>query len=205
MAYAGTFYSPTRHDRETAEALSVRRPVGLFTAVRALLDQGRFGPAGVRLRFVGARAGTPDAAMVAACARECGLASEVEVLPRQPIAAIAPLLRQSHLLLNVCYYTEAQVTQKLYEYMHLEIPVLSLVRDSRPNADLAARAGVGPVVDPADAPAIAAAIGSVLDAYRTGGPPIRPDRAFIDQFDVGRQTAALGARLRALRPAAARG
>ena len=208
IAYAGTFYSPTRHDDGSPGALSVRRPEGLFRAVRGLLDQGRFGPGGVRIRFMGARAGTSDAATVLECAERCGLGPSVEVLPRQPIATLAPLLRQSHLLLNVCYYTEAQVTQKIYEYMHLEIPVLSLVRDSRPNADLATRAGVGPVVDPADEAGIAAAIESVLAGYRSGGPPIRPDRAFIDQFDVRRQIAALGARLRALQPtpaAAARG
>lgn len=201
VAYAGTFYSATRHDRD-GEAVSVRRPVGLFTALRTLLDQGRFGAGGVRVRFVGARPGTPDAAMVRDCAERCGIAPFVEILPRQPIAAIAPLLRECHLLLNVCYYTEAQVTQKLYEYMHLEIPVLSLVRDSAPNALLAERAGVGPVVDPGDPGAIAQAIASLLEGYRRGGTPIRPDRGFIDQFDVRRQIAVLGARLRALPGAA---
>jgi glycosyltransferase involved in cell wall biosynthesis len=203
IAYAGTFYSATRHDAGDREPLSVRRPAGLFRAVRRLLDEHRFDAGGVRLRFVGARPGTPDAAMVRACAEECGVAAHVEVLPRQPIARLAPLLRESHLLVNVVYYTEAQVTQKLYEYMHLEIPVLSLVRESAPNAALAERAGVGPVVDPADPDAIAAAIAALLDAYRAGRSPIRPDRAFIDQFDVRRQTALLGARLRALAAAQA--
>jgi glycosyltransferase involved in cell wall biosynthesis len=197
IAYAGTFYAATRHDRDRKEPLSVRRPVGLLQALRRLRDEEAFGPGGVRLRFIGARPGTPDAELVLACAAECGVASEVEVLPRRPRADLVPLLRASHLLVNFVYHTEAQVTQKLYEYMHLQIPVLSLIRESPPNAALAERAGCGPIVDPGDPDAIAGAIRSVLRGY-VEGTPIRPDRAFIDQFDVRRQAALLADRLRSL-------
>src|SRR5204863_2325642 len=82
IAYAGTFYSAARQEEGSPAAVSVRQPDGLFAALRRLAGDRAFGTGGVRVRFIGARAGTSDAASVRECARAHGLEEMVEVLPR---------------------------------------------------------------------------------------------------------------------------
>ena len=82
--------------------------------------------------------------------------------------------------------------------LHLEIPILSLFRDSEANASIVRRARAGPIVDPADSPGIVSAIEGVLGEYRLGRCPIESDRTYIDQFDARLQARLLNSRLRAL-------
>lgn len=196
MVYAGTLYRPVTRSHDEAEPLSVQRPVAFFAALRALSQRGVFGSGGVRATFVGATPGTAEAANLEACAREQGVADLVRVLPRREKAAVVPLLRRAHLLFNILYYTEAQVAQKVYDYLHLGIPILSLLRESEANASIVRRAGAGPIVDPADSDGIAAAVAGVVEAYRAGRPPLARDRTYIDQFDARVQAARIDARLR---------
>ena len=198
MVYAGTFYGAVAGVDGRSEPLSVERPSGLLGALRVLSDRGAFGAGGMRVTFVGAKQGTDESANIRDCARACGVADSVEVLPRMDKSEVVPILRRAHLLLNLCYYTEVQVTQKVYDYLHLEIPILSLLRDSETNASVVRRARAGPVVDPADTPGIASAIESILLEYDAGRSPISSDRTFIDQFAVRAQVRLLDSRLRAL-------
>jgi glycosyltransferase involved in cell wall biosynthesis len=198
MVYAGTLYGPVRGREGPGEPLTVQRPTGLFKALRHSLDTGVFGAGGVRLTFVGASPGSAEAATVAAHARLCGVADHVEVLPRMEKRDVVPHLRRAHLLVNMLYHTEAQVAQKIYDYLHLEIPVLSLFRDTEVNAAIVREAHAGPIVDPEDQSAIVAALASVVDAYAAGRPPIASDRPYIDQFDVRHQGRRLDEMLRRL-------
>lgn len=198
ILYAGTLYGPVGNHAPGKDEMSVQRPAGFLTALRTLHERGVFGSGGVRVTFAGAAPSTSEAARLAACARECGVSGLVEILPRLAKQQIVPLLRRAHLLLNILYDTEAQVAQKVYEYLHLEIPVLSLLRQSEVNADLIRRARAGPVLDPADSAAIVDAIERILGDYAASRSPIQSDRGFIDQFDVGRQAALLGDRLDAV-------
>ena len=198
IVYAGTLYRPVKDPRRPGEALSVQRPVGLFEALRDLSQRGSFGDGGVRMTFVGAKEGTDESANLRACAREWGVADLVEVLPRVEKSEVVPILRRAHLLLNILYYTEAQVAQKVYDYLHLEIPVLSLLRASEANASIVRRARAGPVVDPADARGISRAIEGILRQYASGQSPLDSDRAYIDRFGAPSQAQLLDTRLRAL-------
>jgi len=198
MVYAGTFYRAVARADGRAEPGSVERPAGLFGALRVLSERGAFGAGGVRVIFVGAKQGTGESDNLMDCARACGVVDRIEVLPRMDKSQVVPLLRRAHLLLNFVYYSEAQVAQKVYDYLHLEIPILSLLRDSEANASVVRRARGGPVVDPADTPGIASAIETILREYDAGRRPISSDRAFIDQFAVSAQVRLLDSRLRAL-------
>jgi glycosyltransferase involved in cell wall biosynthesis len=198
IVYAGTLYRPVADPHGRSESLSVQRPEGFFTALRHLSQRGAFGPAGVRVTFAGARDGTDEGANLRDCARECGVADMVQVLPRMEKSAVAPILRRAHLLLNILYYTEAQVAQKVYDYLHLEIPILSLLRGSEVNASIVERARAGPIVDPADVTGIATAIEGLLREYAAGRHPIASDRGFIDRFDVRAQVGLLDSGLRGL-------
>jgi glycosyltransferase involved in cell wall biosynthesis len=200
IVYAGTLYGPVGNDHGGAETLSVQRPMHFFQALRLLVDRGVFGPGGVRATFVGAKEGTGEIDRMMECARECGVANIVQVVPRLAKSQVVPILRRAHLLLNIIYDTEAQVTQKIYDYMHLEIPVLTLLRASEINLDIVRRAGAGPAVDPTDRDAIASAIEGILRDYASGRPPIASDRTLIDRFDVRVQARYLDARLRDLVP-----
>jgi glycosyltransferase involved in cell wall biosynthesis len=200
IVYAGTFYGPVAGIDDPGEPASVRRPAGLFAAVGALARRGAFGSGGARVTFVGAKPGTTEAATLAACARECGVDHLVEILPRMEKADVVPRLRAAHLLLNIVYHTEAQITQKVYDYLHLEIPVLSLIRRSEVNSLVVRTARAGPVVDPGDVAGIEKAIESILEAYKKEVPPVVTDRCFVDQFDVRAQANILDARIRSLAP-----
>ncbi len=195
IVYSGTLYGPVEGKDTAGEPLSVQRPGPFLEALRRLSDRGAFGPGGVHATFVGAKPWTREAETLSACARQCGVESLVEILPRMDKKDTVPIIRRAHLLLNILYYTEAQVAQKIYDYIHLEIPVLSLLRDTRPNEEITRRAGAGPIVDPGDTPGIASAIESILSAYERGTPFGRGDRAFIETFDVRGQAALLAQRL----------
>jgi len=150
------------------------------------------------LTFVGAKEGTDEKANLMDCAREHGVADLVRVLPRMEKGDVVPIMRRAHLLLNILYYTEAQVAQKVYDYLHLEIPILSLFRNSEANASVVKRARAGPIVDPADSSGITSAIESLLREYGNGRCPIDSDRAYIDQFSARTQSRLLDSRLRSL-------
>jgi glycosyltransferase involved in cell wall biosynthesis len=195
IVYAGTLYRPITGPDGRSDALSVQRPIGFFRALRQLSERGAFGRGGTRVVFVGARPGTEEGETLRACALECGVADMVEVLPRMEKPDVVPILRQAHLLLNILYYTEAQVTQKVYDYLHLEIPILSLLRDSEANASIVREARAGPVVDPEDVAGIASAIENVLREYAAGRHPVASDRGFIDRFDARVQARLFDARL----------
>jgi glycosyltransferase involved in cell wall biosynthesis len=208
IVYAGTFYRPVGGPDGRSTPLSVQRPSGLFEAVRRLCERGAFGSGGVRLTFVGANKGTDEGANLMRCAREYGIADRVEALTRLEKSEVVPILRRAHLLLNILYYTEAQVAQKVYDYLHLEIPILSLFRNSEANASVVRRARAGPIIDPDDSVGIASTIEGILREYGTGGCPVASDRTYIDEFDARAQSRLLDARMRALtarRQAAAEG
>ena len=152
----------------------------------------------MRVTFAGAKEGTDEGENLLGCARECGVADLVSVLSRMEKSEVVPILRRAHLLLNILYYTEAQVAQKVYDYLHLEIPILSLFRGSEANASIVRRARAGPIVDPADTRAISSAIETILREYDVGRRPIASDRQFIDEFDARSQARVLDSRLRAL-------
>lgn len=198
IVYAGTLYGPVADPRARSETLSVQQPTAFFDALRRLADRGVFASGGVRATFVGAKPCTHEGDRLEACARDRGVAEMVQVLSRMEKSTVIPILRQAHLLLNVLYYTEAQVAQKVYDYLHLEIPVLSLLRDSEVNAAIVRQARAGPVVDPADVAGIVQAIEGVVFDYSRGRHPIASDRAFIDRFDAGAQARLLDSRLRDL-------
>jgi glycosyltransferase involved in cell wall biosynthesis len=198
VVYAGTLYGPVARGGLAGGILSVQRPVGFFEALRRLSHRGIFGTGGVRVTFVGAKPGTEEAANLQACAREKGVESLVQVLPRGDKASVVPLLRRAHLLLNILYYTEAQVAQKIYDYLHLGIPILSLLRESEANASIVRRAGAGPIVDPADVEGIVSAIESVLEGYRATHRPVAGDRNYIEQFDARAQAGRIDTHLRRL-------
>jgi len=198
MVYAGTLYRAVAGPDAHSDALSVQRPLGLFRALRRLYDRGVFGAGGVRVTFAGAKEGTDEDQNLRGCARECGVADLVEVLPRMEKSDVVPILRRAHLLLNILYYTEAQVAQKVYDYLHLEIPILSLFRGTEANASVVRRARAGPIVDPADSGAISSAIETIVREYAAGRRPIASDRQFIDEFDARSQARVLDSRLRAL-------
>jgi len=196
MVYSGTLYGPVPGNTGPGEPLTVQRPTGLFRALGGLARARLLGAGGVRLTFIGARPGTAEAATLAAHARACGVADLVEVRERMEKRDVVPHLRRAHLLVNFLYHTEAQVAQKIYDYMHLEIPILSLLRDSEINAAIVRGARAGPVVDPEDDAAIGAAVASIADDYAAGRSPQSSDRAYIDQFDLRHQGGRLDSILR---------
>lgn len=198
IVYAGTLYAPVPSRDQAQEPLSVQRPLGFFRAIHRLMEQGVFGSGGVRVTFVGARPATDEASHITSAASECGIADMVSVLPRMEKALVVPLLRRAHLLLNILYYTEAQVAQKAYDYLHLGIPILSLLRESEANAIIVRRARAGPIIDPSDSDHIVDAIDRIVSSYVKGESPIESDRRYIDQFDARKQAQTIDSRLRPL-------
>ena len=198
IVYAGTFYGSVPARDGQSNSLSVQRPVGFLRALRDLSERRAFGPGGVRATFLGAKVWTEEATNLSACARDCGAGDLVQVLPRMDKSEVVPALRGAHLLLNILYHTEAQIAQKIYDYLHLEIPILSLLRDSKANSSIVQRARAGPILDPADVSGITAAIERIVSDYAAGRRPIESDRSFIDQFDVRAQARLLDSLLRKL-------
>jgi glycosyltransferase involved in cell wall biosynthesis len=197
MLYSGTLYGPVAGKQGPGEPLTVQRPTGLFRALRGLVHAGLLSAGGVRLTFIGARPGTGEAATLLEHARACGVADIVEVRERMEKRDVVPHLRRAHLLVNFLYHTEVQVAQKVYDYLHLEIPILSLLRASEINAAIVHGARAGPVIDPEDDAAIVAAVAAIADDYSAGRPPLSSDRAFIDQFDLRNQGGRLDSILQA--------
>jgi len=195
MVYAGTLYGPVVRRDGRPDSLSVQQPAGLLQALRDLLERGVFGTGGVTATFVGARPWSDEGARLLNCAREYGVADRLRVLPRMDKSDVVPILRRAHLLLNILYDTEVQIAQKVYDYLHLEIPILSLLRGTEANASIVRQARAGPIVDPEKAPDIARAIESIVDDYAAGRVPVRIDRAFVDRFDVRVQARGLAERL----------
>lgn len=141
-----------------------RDPRPLLEAVTMLRDRGEIRPGAWRLRLIGPIEAKFGAEQLVA---ERGLSELVSIEPPVPHDVCLEALVASHLLLIVQPGTHLQVPGKLFEYMYLGKPVLSLTGEGA-TADIIRENGMGSVADPDDAEGIAAALSLHHRAFLEG-------------------------------------
>ncbi len=195
IVYAGAIYKDKVRARGNRRPPSLESPYALLRALRRLALDALGGSHPLEIHFFGASRERGQIEALTRAAAECDIEASVHVHEMVPKTVLAPHLRSAHLLLLFYHDTGVAIAQKLYEYMHLEIPLLGLLRNSPPNADILRRSRCGPVVDPEDEDGIYHALVPIVKRYLDGGPPIEPDRSVIDPFDVRALTSRLARHL----------
>lgn len=166
-------------------------PFVFFEGLRQAIDSGEIPRGAVRVRVIG-----PVSDEVTATAEACGLAKSVEqtgFLPHKDALARTATADVLLLVLPPGPAGRPIVTGKLPEYLGLGRTVLALAPDGAA-ADIVRRASAGPIVDPSDPAAVAAAITRLYRARAQGGPLPVPAPDIVAEFDRRRQ-AELFARL----------
>jgi glycosyltransferase involved in cell wall biosynthesis len=126
---------------------------------------------------------------------DAGLSGAVTFHPRVPYEQSLRELAAADvlLLLQASDDTVSLVPAKLYEYLRAQKPVLALVRDGAVT-EVLAQTGGGFAVDPADAPALDAALRAIAADWRSGRLADRvADLSALRRFDRRALTADLAA------------
>lgn len=150
IAYAGNLYG-------------ARNPQPLFQALRNLLDQGEESAADCRIRFIGTR--VED--RIRHQAESVGVAEQVEFLPSLPHAECLQRLAEAQVLLLMQPEAHLQVPAKVFEYMQLRRPILTLAGKGA-TQEIVDQTGAGVVIDPSDIDGLTRALSEMLRNHRQG-------------------------------------
>ncbi len=152
---------PVLNDREidivhAGEIFTGRSLVPVLTAMRQL--GARHPDHAFRLTTYGDLP-APELARI----REAGLAELVRVLPRVPLADLAPALQRAHVLLAVVGdHMLYSTPYKVYDYMAAGRPILGLAPRGAALFDLLAESGAGATLEPADVAGIEHALEKMI-------------------------------------------
>ncbi|MBD3368989.1 hypothetical protein GF402_01345 [Candidatus Fermentibacteria bacterium] len=168
-----------------------RDPAPVLNALRRLLASESIEPGSIRAVFTTAPAGRKRFAGFEDLL-EAGMLEVRGYRPHSPSIAELARLDVSLLLLT---QGEAIYPAKLFEYMRLGNPILSVSKPGDDLHELIASHDVGMVVDRSDEPAIAEALLELLESKSSGNlPHLRPDLEGIRRFsrrDIARRYAEL--------------
>jgi glycosyltransferase involved in cell wall biosynthesis len=131
-----------------------RTPVPLFRAIAAALQRGVIDRAKFKLRFIGALAGNSDFPSAAA---GLDIQDVVEFLPRMPRERIVYEMAQASCLLVLQPGTTVSIPGKVYEYLAVGRPILSLSEEGE-TSNLVRESGLGLAVAADDEAAIERAL-----------------------------------------------
>ncbi|MDZ4673939.1 MAG: glycosyltransferase [Gemmatimonadota bacterium] len=104
-----------------------RDPRPFLRAVAAGVRAGRFGPAGVRIRFMGSSGGEFEGQSVAQMADALGIGDCVEILGQRPIEECRKMMAQADALLLLAQAQPTQIPNKLYDYVATRRPIIGYV------------------------------------------------------------------------------
>jgi glycosyltransferase involved in cell wall biosynthesis len=189
ITYAGNFYHK-------------RSPLPLFRGLRTLMDSGDIAAERIQVDLIGHCAvaeGTRVTEMVA----QCGLSGCVNVTGPLSRAETLRRVARSNLLLLLAEGLTSQIPGKTYEYLRAGPPILALTADGAV-AELLRRTGGAWIIEPANAPGLAAALLEAYRCWQSGARGPRPDPAVVEGFDrrvlAGRFAAVLDARIAGVAP-----
>jgi glycosyltransferase involved in cell wall biosynthesis len=148
MVHAGSLYG-------------ARSPVPLFRAIAASIRDGSITRERFQLRLIGASA----ADNFSAAAAELGLSDVVEFVPRMKRQEVISAMASASCLLVLQPGTTVSIPGKLYEYLAVGRPILSLSEEGE-LSDLVRRSGIGVAVVPHDPLAIDAGLRQVIALAR---------------------------------------
>lgn len=131
-----------------------RNPTRLFSAIATAIRSGAIDRTRFRLRLIGATAASMDGPSAAVA---LGLDDVVEFAPRMPRHEILRAMASASCLLVLQPGTTVSVPGKLYEYLAIGRPILSLSEEGE-TSDLVRASGLGLAVAPHDEPAIVEAL-----------------------------------------------
>jgi glycosyltransferase involved in cell wall biosynthesis len=172
MVHAGSLYG-------------ARSPVPLFRAIAAALRNGAIARDRFQLRLIGASADHP----FGAAATELGLSDVVEFVPRLKRREVISAMASASCLLVLQPGTTVSIPGKVYEYLALGRPILSLSEEGE-LSDLVRRSGIGVAVGSHDSLAIEAALRQVVALAQNATLPSVPMH-FYDGSRGAEQAAAI--------------
>ncbi|OFW75383.1 MAG: hypothetical protein A2201_12745 [Alicyclobacillus sp. RIFOXYA1_FULL_53_8] len=143
-----------------------RSPAALFQALNTALRYGKLSPDQIRVQFA-VVFDYPGHTENRDLCRELGLESVVEVLGYLPHRDVLRRIQEVDALLLIGERTGQEnpyVAGKLYEYLHVQKPILALLEDGEA-ARLIQTDRAGDVVDPTDVAGITQALLRLVDAH----------------------------------------
>jgi len=143
-----------------------RSPAALFQALNTAIRYGKLSPDQIRVQFAGVF-DYPGHTENRNLCRELGLESVVEVLGYLPHRDVLQRIQEVDALLLIGERTGQEnpyVAGKLYEYLHVQKPILALLEDGEA-ARLIRADRAGDVVDPSDVAGIMQALLGFVDAH----------------------------------------
>lgn len=109
--------------------------------------------------------------------REAGLSELVRVLPRVPLAELAPVLQRAHALLAVVGdHMLYSTPYKVYDYMAAGRPILGLAPRGAALFELLAESGAGVTLEPADVAGIEHALEKMIFGHASDAARARVER-----------------------------
>lgn len=171
--------------------LDTHSPIDFLRALKAFLDRFPERRALTRVLFAGT-IGEGNRALIG----QLGLGDVVECLGYVAHERSVSLAKSADALLLPMFSTGDPTERcpyasgKIYEYMAARRPILALTQEGDAK-DLALGSGLGLAASPRDIGAIAAAIESLFDAWKSGSSRFAPREAFINAFGRRRSAARL--------------
>ena len=157
-----------------------RNPLPVFRALRALVDSGDIDRDRIDVELIG-DCDLAEGRPVTEIARECGIGGCVRITGRLSRGDTLRRVARADLLLVLAENWTVQIPGKTYEYLRAGRPILALTSEGA-LADLVRRTNSGWVADPADGPAVAAAVRQAYRCWRDGVGP-RAEPAVVAGFD----------------------
>jgi glycosyltransferase involved in cell wall biosynthesis len=155
----------------------------LIHAIGDLVVDGRIGRDDLRVELIGAARGNRSRESDLAASR--GISDVVRALPRVPHDECLRQMADADLLLLVQTEAPLCIPGKLYEYIAIGRPILTLSADGA-TADVVAEYSLGQCVDPSDPESLRGCLALLVQQHRTGGIPM-PKGSAIPRFDGKRQ------------------
>jgi glycosyltransferase involved in cell wall biosynthesis len=172
-----------------------RDPKRVLDAVCQLRDQGRIDPTRVEIQLMGSIELPYD---LSEYLRSRRLAEMVKVLPHMPYSQSLGYLRRSHIQLLLQPGTKTQVPSKLFDYIGVGRPILTVSPLDGATANLIRRNGLGLVADPDDVGAIADSLAQLYEQWLAGTLPDQLEESVRQKFDVRLVTGVLASKLGSL-------
>ena len=151
----------------------------LLHAVGDLIADGRLKRSDLQIELIGAARGERTRESDIAVARE--IAEIVRILPRMPHDQCLQEMRQTDILLLVQTEAPLCVPGKLYEYIAVGKPILTLAAAGA-TADIVTNENLGPCIDPADTEALKDCLCQLVKQHQEGTLP-QPSGSAVDRFD----------------------
>ncbi len=151
----------------------------LLHAIGDAFQQGRLNRNDLQVELVGAA--RPNRTREADIAAERGIADIVRVTPRMPHHECLQEMRQADVLLLVQTEAPLCVPGKLYEYIAIGRPILTLSAAGA-TADIVSQEQLGPCVDPDDPEALQSCLCQLVSQHRNRALP-RPSGSAVDRYD----------------------